>query len=151
MADSTKRRKPGKPNTPSADFPNFPHQTGGWGKKVRGKLRFYGRCGRKVGPKVVPVVEVNGTASKNAVAAAVEHVPQAALRVWSHHREGTNFVMADGSVKMFSDHETQQPSGNSTRLEVFASRAGAESIDGKLVRVALGQSMQRHCGFERGS
>lgn len=41
MAHSTKARKFEKPRP---DFPLFPHATGRWAKKVRGRLHYFGRC-----------------------------------------------------------------------------------------------------------
>ena len=52
-------------------------------------------------------------------------------RIWSYHREGANFVMADGSVRMFSYQVNKQPCGNTTLLEALASRAGAEVPEGE--------------------
>lgn len=82
MADSSKAPIAGKPTVPDkpyADFPLFPHQTGRWAKKIKGRLRFYGRWGRTVGGVVTPVEDVE----KSAAEAKLEFD-----RCWPQHSQG---------------------------------------------------------------
>lgn len=46
--------------------------------------------------------------------------------LWSNHREGANFCMADGSVRMMSYQISTEPSAGVTLLEALASRSGSE-------------------------
>ncbi|MGA2059790.1 MAG: hypothetical protein ABSG67_04865, partial [Thermoguttaceae bacterium] len=43
MAKSTTKRPAGKPAKPRPDFPLFPHKTGRWCKKVRGRFVYFGK------------------------------------------------------------------------------------------------------------
>ena len=49
-------------------------------------------------------------------------------RIWSCHRAGSLFCMADGSVRMITFDTATVPTGPSTLLEAMATRSGSETL-----------------------
>ena len=49
-------------------------------------------------------------------------------RIWSYHRAGGNFCMADGSVRMLSYDIAKKSAGSATILEVLTSRSNSDAI-----------------------
>lgn len=59
-----RRKASSKPDKPYTDFPLFPHDSGRWAKKIRGKLHYFGRWGTKQGDKIVQFDDVDASAQK---------------------------------------------------------------------------------------
>jgi integrase len=79
VSQSIRAKQDGKPQKPYPAFPLFAHASGRWGKKVRRKIRFYGRWGHKSGAAIVPVDDIEASAR----AAKLEFD-----RCWPWHSQG---------------------------------------------------------------
>ena len=85
--NSTAPRRAGKPAKPYPEFPLFPHATGRWAKKIRGKLHYFGPCSDPNGAVQKYLVELAQTrpagtkADQPAVPAEANNTP-AGAPVW---------------------------------------------------------------------
>ncbi len=59
---SLKTRK-SKPAKPYEGYPLFPHASGRWAKKIRQKIHFFGRWGNTVAGEIIPMDDVEASAS----------------------------------------------------------------------------------------
>lgn len=103
-----------KPAKPYKDFPLFPHASGRWAKKIKGKLNYFGRWGTKQGGKIVQVEDVEASALE---AARVYELQREALQAGRTPRpvDDAGYTMRDLANEFLTSKSNKLESGELSR------------------------------------
>src|SRR5688500_15468987 len=125
-----------KPSKPHPDFPLFPHATGRWAKKIRGKLHYFGpwtdpdaaltkyleekdalHAGRKPRPEAgAPTVKDLANHFLNAKSSLV-NTGELSPRTWAEYKATTDLLVQNfGKKRLVSDLDSDDFAGLRNRM-----------------------------------